>query len=93
MSSATACPPRSRLGLLANALTAAQTLTGWAVVVGLALLGFYVHILNEQVLRGERQREEVRQSALLSSTSLSSAGRARTARADTRGRPPLHERP
>jgi hypothetical protein len=55
---------------------------GWCVVVGLALLAFYVHILNEQVLRGERHREEMRQSPVISSPGSNAGSLARTARND-----------
>lgn len=36
---------------------------GWAVVVALALLSYFVHVLNEQVQRGESRREQWRMTA------------------------------
>lgn len=37
-----------------------QPVVLWALVVLVAMLSFYVHLLNEQVLRGERLREAQR---------------------------------
>lgn len=35
-------------------------LLSWALIVAVALLSFFVHLLNEQVLRGQSVREEFR---------------------------------
>lgn len=35
----------------------------WSLVVAAALLAFFVHLLNEQVLRGQMLREEQRSAA------------------------------
>lgn len=40
-----------------------RPLVGWAVVMVLALFSFYVHVLQEQVLRGEQEKQAQRQAA------------------------------
>jgi hypothetical protein len=46
----------------------------WSLVVAAALLAFFVHLLNAQVLRGEKLREEQRAAATRPAARLALAG-------------------
>ncbi len=37
-----------------------RALMAWALIVIIALMSFYVHVLQQQVVRGERIREQLR---------------------------------
>lgn len=47
-------------------LTGHRAMVSWALMVAIALLSFFVHVLNEQVQRGAAMREQFRLGARVS---------------------------